>query len=89
MSSKQGRRVGDMRARPAFSPVLRDQKLQMRELGLGIAVGASPIGKATTRLIGIDDTALYLGGPELAALDLKTRSLRWTAPVPGGCYDGR
>jgi len=47
-----------------------------------------PIAKSA-RLLGADDSALYLGGPELAALDLKTRSLRWTAPLPGGCYEGR
>jgi outer membrane protein assembly factor BamB len=47
-----------------------------------------PIAKSA-RLIGVDDTALYLAGPELEALDLRTRSLRWTAPLPGGSYDGR
>jgi len=43
----------------------------------------------SARLLAIDETTLYLGGPELSALDLKTRSLRWTAPMPGGCHDGR
>jgi outer membrane protein assembly factor BamB len=47
-----------------------------------------PIAKSA-RIVGVDDTALYLGGPELAALDLRTRSLRWTAPLPGGSYEGR
>ncbi|WP_246196524.1 outer membrane protein assembly factor BamB family protein [Aquisphaera giovannonii] len=47
-----------------------------------------PIAKSA-RLLGVDDATLYLGGPELAALDLKGRSLRWTAPLPGGCHDGR
>jgi hypothetical protein len=47
-----------------------------------------PIAKSA-RLIGVDDASVYLGGPELAALDLRTRSLRWTAPLPGGSYDGR
>jgi outer membrane protein assembly factor BamB len=47
-----------------------------------------PIAKSA-RLIAVDDTALYLGGPELGALDLRTRSLRWTTPLPGGSYDGR
>jgi outer membrane protein assembly factor BamB len=47
-----------------------------------------PIAKSA-RLLAVDDTSLYLGGPELEALDLKSRSLRWTAPLPGGCYDGR
>jgi outer membrane protein assembly factor BamB len=46
-----------------------------------------PIAKST-RFVGVDDTAVYLGGPELGALDLRTRSLRWTAPLPGGSYDG-
>jgi outer membrane protein assembly factor BamB len=47
-----------------------------------------PIAKSA-RFVGVDDTAIYVGGPELGALDLRTRSLRWTAPVPGGSYDGR
>jgi outer membrane protein assembly factor BamB len=47
-----------------------------------------PIAKST-RFVGIDETSIYLGGPELGALDLRTRSLRWTVPMPGGSYDGR
>ena len=47
-----------------------------------------PIARSA-RLIAVDDTAIYLGGPELGALDLRTRSLRWTTPLPGGSYDGR
>jgi outer membrane protein assembly factor BamB len=47
-----------------------------------------PIAKSA-RLLGVDETTLYLGGPELGALDLRTRSLRWTTPLPGGSYDGR
>jgi outer membrane protein assembly factor BamB len=46
-----------------------------------------PIAKSA-RLIGVEDTSLYLGGPELGALDLRTRSLRWTTPLPGGSNDG-
>src|SRR5262249_51166352 len=42
-----------------------------------------PIAKST-RMVGGDDTTLYLGGPELGALDLRTRTLRWTTPLPGG-----
>jgi outer membrane protein assembly factor BamB len=47
-----------------------------------------PIARSA-RLIAVDDTAIYLGGPELGALDLRTRSLRWTTTLPGGSYDGR
>jgi outer membrane protein assembly factor BamB len=47
-----------------------------------------PIAKSA-RFVGVDDAAIYLGGPELEALDLRTRSLRWTAPLPGGSYEGR
>jgi outer membrane protein assembly factor BamB len=47
-----------------------------------------PIAKSA-RFVGVDETAIYLGGPELGALDLKTRSLRWTVPIPGGSHDGR
>ena len=47
-----------------------------------------PIAKSA-RLIAVDDTAIYFGGPELGALDLRTRSLRWTTTLPGGSYDGR
>jgi outer membrane protein assembly factor BamB len=47
-----------------------------------------PIAKSA-RFVGIDESAIYLGGPELEALDLRTRTLRWTAPLPGGCYEGR
>jgi outer membrane protein assembly factor BamB len=43
----------------------------------------------SARLVGVDDTTLYLGGPELGALDLRTRSLRWTTPLPGGSFDAR
>jgi outer membrane protein assembly factor BamB len=47
-----------------------------------------PIAKSA-RFVGIDESAIYFGGPELGALDLRTRSLRWAAPLPGGSYDGR
>jgi outer membrane protein assembly factor BamB len=47
-----------------------------------------PIAKSA-RLIGVDDELIYLGGPELGALDLKTRVLRWSTPLPGGSADGR
>jgi hypothetical protein len=47
-----------------------------------------PIARSA-RLLGADDTLLYLGGPELGAMDLRSRELRWTAPLPGGSSDGR
>ncbi|MGC8639898.1 MAG: PQQ-binding-like beta-propeller repeat protein [Isosphaeraceae bacterium] len=43
----------------------------------------------SARLLGADETTLYLGGPELGALDLRTRALRWSTPLPGGSGDGR
>jgi len=46
-----------------------------------------PIAK-TARLLGLDEQAVYLGGPELGALDRKTRALRWSTPMPGGSDDG-
>ncbi len=47
-----------------------------------------PIAKAA-RLLGVDDRAVYLGGPDLGALDLKTRGLQWATPMPGGSDDGQ
>jgi outer membrane protein assembly factor BamB len=47
-----------------------------------------PIAKAT-RLLGTDGRALFLGGAELSALDLKTRSLLWATHLPGGSNDTR
>jgi hypothetical protein len=47
-----------------------------------------PLAKAT-RLLGVDDHALYLGGAELSAIDLKTRSLLWATRLPGDSYECR
>lgn len=47
-----------------------------------------PIARSA-RLLGADDRAVYLGGPEVGALDLKTRELLWSTRVPGGSMDGR
>jgi outer membrane protein assembly factor BamB len=47
-----------------------------------------PITKAS-RLLGVDDSAVYLGGAELSAVDLKTRKLLWATRVPSGSMDGR
>ena len=37
-----------------------------------------------TRCSGSTTVAVYLGGPELGALDLQTRTLLWTTRLPGG-----
>jgi outer membrane protein assembly factor BamB len=47
-----------------------------------------PITKAS-RLVGVDESAVYLGGDELSAVDLKTRKLLWATRVPNGSMDGR
>ena len=47
-----------------------------------------PIAKSA-RLVGVDDRTIYLGGPELGALDRVSRTLRWSTPLPGGSDDGR
>ncbi len=47
-----------------------------------------PIAKAT-RLLGTDGRALFLGGAELSAMDLRTRSLLWATHLPGGSMEGR
>ncbi|WP_422922955.1 PQQ-binding-like beta-propeller repeat protein [Singulisphaera sp. PoT] len=46
-----------------------------------------PISKSA-RLLGTDETTLFLGGPELSALDLKTRELLWATKLPSGSLDG-
>ena len=47
-----------------------------------------PITKSS-RLLGVDDRAIYFGGSELSALDLKTRQLLWATRLPGGSLEGR
>ena len=42
-----------------------------------------PIAKSS-RLLGADDQCVYLGGPELSAMDLKTRQLSWVTRLPNG-----
>ena len=44
------------------------------------------IAKAS-RVLGVDDESIYLGGPDLGAIDRKTRKLRWSTPLPGGSED--
>ena len=47
-----------------------------------------PITKAS-RLLGVDDNAVYLGGDELSAVDLHTRKLLWATRVPNGSMEAR
>jgi outer membrane protein assembly factor BamB len=47
-----------------------------------------PIAKSA-RLLGADDRAVFLGGPEITALDRRTRKLLWATRVPGGSAEGR
>lgn len=47
-----------------------------------------PISKSA-RMLGADDNALFLGGPEVSAIDLKTRDLLWATRIPNGSLDGR
>lgn len=47
-----------------------------------------PIARSS-RLLGADDEAVYLGGPDLNAFDRKTKALRWSLPLPGGSEDGQ
>ena len=47
-----------------------------------------PLAKAT-RLLGTDDRSLFLGGAELSAMDLKTRSLLWATHLPGDSMECR
>lgn len=46
-----------------------------------------PIAKSA-RILGVDDQALFLGGPEISALDLQTRKLLWATRLPGGSSEG-
>ena len=47
-----------------------------------------PISKSS-RVLGTDGRLLFLGGPELSALDLKTKELLWASRIPGGSLDSR
>lgn len=47
-----------------------------------------PIAKVS-RLLGADDRVVFLGGPELSALEIATRRLLWATRVPGGSMDAR
>jgi outer membrane protein assembly factor BamB len=46
-----------------------------------------PVAKAS-RLLGTSGGAIVLGGGELSALDLESRQLLWSTPLPNGSMDG-
>jgi len=43
----------------------------------------------SSRLLGVGRRAVFLGGDEVSALDLETRTLLWATRVPGGSLQGR
>ena len=47
-----------------------------------------PIGKSA-RLLGANDSHIFIGGPELGALDRETRALLWATRLPGGSGQAR
>src|SRR5205807_2533946 len=47
-----------------------------------------PISKAS-RLLGTSERTVFLGGPEISALDLQGRQLLWSTPLPRGSMEGR
>ncbi|MFI5456571.1 MAG: PQQ-binding-like beta-propeller repeat protein [Isosphaerales bacterium] len=47
-----------------------------------------PISKSA-RLLGASDRAVFLGGAEISAMDLHTRQLLWSTPLPSGSMDAR
>jgi outer membrane protein assembly factor BamB len=47
-----------------------------------------PVAKST-RLLGVGRRAVFLGGDEISALDLKTRALLWATRVPGASLQAR
>ena len=40
-------------------------------------------------MIGTDGRVVFFGGPEISAMDLKTRDLLWATKVPGGTLESR
>ncbi len=67
---------------------MRSDRLYAVEPNLMKVLWERPITKAS-RLLGVDDKAVYLGGDELSAVDLRARKLLWATRVPGGSMDGR
>ena len=47
-----------------------------------------PIAKSA-RVVGANGQTIFLGGPELSALDIKTRKLLWATRLPGGSAAGK
>lgn len=82
----------------ASAPLAADETLLIKGAKAGKLVALDPdrmkalwdrpIAKSA-RLLGIDDRAIFLGGPELGALDRQSRSLLWSTGLPGGSETGR
>ena len=47
-----------------------------------------PISKSS-RVLGTDGRVVFFGGPEISAMDLKTKELLWATRIPGGSLDSR
>jgi outer membrane protein assembly factor BamB len=47
-----------------------------------------PISKSS-RLLGSDGRVVFLGGPEISAMDLKSKELLWATRIPGGSLESR
>jgi outer membrane protein assembly factor BamB len=47
-----------------------------------------PIAQSA-RILGGDDQAIFLGGPEISALDIRTKKLLWATRLPGGSAEAK
>jgi outer membrane protein assembly factor BamB len=47
-----------------------------------------PISKSS-RLLGSDGRVVFFGGPEISAMDLKSKELLWATRIPGGSLESR
>ncbi len=47
-----------------------------------------PISKSS-RVLGTDGRVVFFGGPEISAMDLKSKELLWATRIPGGSLDSR
>ncbi len=47
-----------------------------------------PISKSS-RVLGTDGRVVFFGGPEISAMDLKTKELLWATRIPGGSLESR
>ena len=66
----------------------KSERIQALDADRLKVVWERPIAKSA-RLLGCDNRAVFLGGPEISALDLKTRQLLWATRLPGGSTEGK